>query len=386
MKIADTVRDLIERNADAPDGADIIVLGTNDRDFRTIMETAKQRGQRVMLLALRHNVSKHLRQVVDDENILYLNDYLEMPQETQKEQQGKPSTTSPKAHAEHALLSSRIAHWLNQQGNRGWLYAPLKAIEQGLRLTEVEKLQVEKAVKSGVLLKQKRVVKGEMTEIVQLNQNNALAKAIHRLVHWAPGRIDYTLNHRGMPYVDTNFLAKGMQMDNQLKEQNVGQSWREAEEWLRLLETASVVSSEERTNQHGKSITAWLLPQKPKPPQKQDALEGGPDDDPIEPVETDTPIAVNEVKLLDTLTNKYDLEELKTLSFRIGIEFDTLRGEGKVGKARELITTAKRFEKTIDLAKEVEKSRPGASANWLTPDSIDLGFVPTMPSQLPIAA
>jgi len=38
------------------------------------------------------------------------------------------------------------------------------------------------------------------------------------------------------------------------------------------------------------------------------------------------------------LTNHFDLEELRTFCFDIGVDMDSLPGEGKAGKCRELVT------------------------------------------------
>jgi len=49
-----------------------------------------------------------------------------------------------------------------------------------------------------------------------------------------------------------------------------------------------------------------------------------------------TILAMTELHRL--LVRHFDLEELRTLAFDLGVDFDDLRGEGKSAKARELIT------------------------------------------------
>ncbi len=46
---------------------------------------------------------------------------------------------------------------------------------------------------------------------------------------------------------------------------------------------------------------------------------------------------IDPVALRHALVNYFDLEELRTLCFDIGVDFDELKGEGKGGKARELV-------------------------------------------------
>jgi hypothetical protein len=42
------------------------------------------------------------------------------------------------------------------------------------------------------------------------------------------------------------------------------------------------------------------------------------------------------------ITRHFDLEDLRTLCFDLGVDYDNLRGEGKAGKARELVALAER--------------------------------------------
>jgi DNA-binding response OmpR family regulator len=43
------------------------------------------------------------------------------------------------------------------------------------------------------------------------------------------------------------------------------------------------------------------------------------------------------IRLHEILAKYFDIEELRTLCFRLGLDYDDLRGEGKQGKARELV-------------------------------------------------
>ena len=58
------------------------------------------------------------------------------------------------------------------------------------------------------------------------------------------------------------------------------------------------------------------------------------------------------------LAGRFDLEELKTLCFRLGINFDNLRGEGLKGKARELVAYFQRRQKMGLLVQAVQQYRP----------------------------
>jgi nucleoside phosphorylase len=59
--------------------------------------------------------------------------------------------------------------------------------------------------------------------------------------------------------------------------------------------------------------------------------------------------------LLNSITQRLDLEEFRTLCFLLGVDFDDLGGEGKVGKARELILKLER-KGTLDAIQGVLKT------------------------------
>jgi hypothetical protein len=57
--------------------------------------------------------------------------------------------------------------------------------------------------------------------------------------------------------------------------------------------------------------------------------------------------------LLIALQEAFDLEELRTLCFDLQIDFDSLRGEGKEAKARELILFVLRHNQSTQLVDRV---------------------------------
>jgi hypothetical protein len=67
----------------------------------------------------------------------------------------------------------------------------------------------------------------------------------------------------------------------------------------------------------------------------------------------------NQVKLLRLLTGHFSLDELRTLCFNLEIDLDDLSGEGKTGKARELILfMGRRPNGLATLLKEIRAERP----------------------------
>jgi WD40 repeat protein len=73
------------------------------------------------------------------------------------------------------------------------------------------------------------------------------------------------------------------------------------------------------------------------------------------------PIPFYLVQLREMIAEYFDLEELKTLSFDLQIDFDNLAGQEKVAKTRELISYMERHKRLNDLLAELTKARPGIS-------------------------
>jgi hypothetical protein len=83
-----------------------------------------------------------------------------------------------------------------------------------------------------------------------------------------------------------------------------------------------------------------------------------------EPVITDTMemSRSSRIRLLQNLTAFFSLDELQTLCFDLGIDFDDLPGTGKVNKARELIAFLERRGNLAKLVAEARRQRP--VVNW----------------------
>jgi hypothetical protein len=64
------------------------------------------------------------------------------------------------------------------------------------------------------------------------------------------------------------------------------------------------------------------------------------------------------VALYELLLRHFSLDELRTLCFRLGVDFDSVEGNGKAGKARELVLLMKRQDRLLDLIEEIQLMRP----------------------------
>ncbi len=63
-------------------------------------------------------------------------------------------------------------------------------------------------------------------------------------------------------------------------------------------------------------------------------------------------------RLRQILVDHFDEEELKTLCFDLKIDYESLTGKGKAGKARDLVSYCKRYGRITDLEARVRKLRP----------------------------
>jgi hypothetical protein len=83
--------------------------------------------------------------------------------------------------------------------------------------------------------------------------------------------------------------------------------------------------------------------------------------DNLKPVSEQTSEADFRAALLDSLTENYSVEELRTLAFKLDIDYEDLPGQDRVGKttlARELIANLTRRKRLPDLMAKVEEERP----------------------------
>jgi DNA-binding NarL/FixJ family response regulator len=81
--------------------------------------------------------------------------------------------------------------------------------------------------------------------------------------------------------------------------------------------------------------------------------------------------------LLKVLKTRFDEEDLRELCFVLHIDYDSLRGGNKVGKARELILYCEQRSRIKDLVEYVRQERPDALPKISTP-------TPTTPPERPL--
>ena len=81
-------------------------------------------------------------------------------------------------------------------------------------------------------------------------------------------------------------------------------------------------------------------------------------------------------QLYELLLSHFDLSELRTLCFFLGIEYDDLLDEGRSAKARELLLLLARKDRLVDFLKLVREERPSVQWPDVPPD-----FQPFAPNE-----
>jgi hypothetical protein len=65
----------------------------------------------------------------------------------------------------------------------------------------------------------------------------------------------------------------------------------------------------------------------------------------------------NATAIHKVLQERFDLEELRTLCFNLGVDYDNLRGEGKAARSRELILFMQRHGRLDELVTAIHSDR-----------------------------
>lgn len=240
MDIVNDVRTRIERPMGASDAIDAVVLVTRDRDFATIAKQAQSQSKRVRILGLREGFSSDLAQIVGD--VRYLDGHFA---------KATPQSDGKRADDEQFTFIMRSVAFL-QQKRYQWVYnnklaaAVAPTIPDGLR-------QVRQALKDG-LLKAGPEDKPNTVSLQMSHPDTYLA-------WWIYSRIDFCLNKRRMPYIDTSFLKRGMEQDERLQTLGIGQTWPEAKKALERAATSGCIEkkSQPHPKDPSKQIDAWWI-------------------------------------------------------------------------------------------------------------------------------
>ena len=243
MDIVNDVRTRIDRPAGAPDAIDVVVLVTRDRDFATIVKHAQSQGKRVRILGLREGFSQDLAQIADD--VRYLDSHFAMTPAK------AAAAGGDRANDEQFMFIMRAAAYL-QQKKYAWVYnnklaaAVAPGMAEGMR-------QVRQALKDGLL----QAGPDDKPNTVRLQTSHPDTY----LAWWICNRLDLFLNKRHLPYVDTNFLKRGMEQDERLQAMGVGQSWPETKKLLERAAASGAIQKKVMAHPEnpGRQIDTWRM-------------------------------------------------------------------------------------------------------------------------------
>lgn len=258
MRVANDMRDLIERGLGGREDVDNILLATGDRDFRDIVKTTIQRGKKVIIMAVRNGVSHDLENAATE--VRYIDDYLKL---THKNYTNNQSLPVVRPGNQSAAIALKFAMKANETG-KNWV--PLQDLET-LGINDIPGT-LQRCINEGMVTRESQAnAEGQPVDGIKLNLRNKVMEVITRLLWWVPNRITYCQSRKGMPYLDSAYLAKGFTMDKNFQSWGVGQTRNEAEGWLDLLSRNGVVVKKMQPHSTNPEhmITTWWLPEKSTP-------------------------------------------------------------------------------------------------------------------------
>lgn len=91
--------------------------------------------------------------------------------------------------------------------------------------------------------------------------------------------------------------------------------------------------------------------------------------------------AIKLAELRKNLSTYFSLEELSTLAFDLGIDFDNIGGEGKEGKARELVKYCYRNGRLEELLAAARQAKPKADWEPVAPINVSITAEPPKDEQ-----
>jgi hypothetical protein len=236
----------IHESLDHENGLDIYVIGTGDADFTPVVESIHNQGKKVVVLALDGSLSNKLRQAADEVRLLdtYLPEKLPLPAEVANSSETNKSLVA-------ALVVARLLrthHWQYVYRDRLPSWLPPEWVRD--------------AVENGLLTQRSP----SETNCLILNLENPLTNQAVYFEKWVQQRIRYYLEIRKFDWLDTAFLARGMQMDKECQDLELGQDpkvGRTLIDTWSLSEEGSATGSQQTNEPKGQD--------KPAPKSQQDA-------------------------------------------------------------------------------------------------------------------
>jgi hypothetical protein len=234
MAIADDIRTRIDRDPSAADHIDTLVVGTRDRDFTKIIETAKGRGKKVIILGLQQGLSPLLQKLAE---VRFIDRELS---------KSKSPLGYVRAGLEQFSQTMRIADYFEKHH---WHWGMVDQLAAVVVPGQDGALLLRELIQDGLLEETGQPGK------LQLNRKHPDSY----LAGWLVNRLYYLLTKKGMAYVDTSYLARGMLMDANLQQFQIGQTRQAALAELHRAAATGCVMLLHRPHpkDHGKIIETW---------------------------------------------------------------------------------------------------------------------------------
>ncbi len=232
----------IHESLDRDNDLDTYVIGTGDADFTPVVEAIHGRGKKAVVLSLQGSLSRRLEKAADE--VRYLDAYFSL-------KVTRPAPVPQHSEANKGLVATLVV--ANTLRRRHWQYVFKDRLPDWL-----EAEWVAEAVEAGLMMRRD----ASDTNAVVLNMENTMTHQAACFERWVQRQIHYYLVVRNFPYVDTAFLARGMQIDDGCKELNIGQDRTTAiamleAGWQARLIVKKVIQHPKDPN---KQIVTWSLP------------------------------------------------------------------------------------------------------------------------------
>jgi hypothetical protein len=248
-----------------PEGGDVIILASGDRDFNEVINTVIQRGKIVILWGVRGSTSRQLEKH-PSVTIEYIEDFTNL--QTHQSLSKAPLAESD---AETFIPSP-------------WSSVVIQFDRLAERLGDSEKVTMDKLIKQltdvGVVVSRERgndLVSQAMSLglIKQVSNNGVIdANPVHPIVEKTrvildaiQRRVNNTLKVRGWEYVNYGFLLKGLEMEREITRPGMNEDDQWRSHWIDALVRENVLRRDLVPHRHNPDdlVPVILLPDEYEP-------------------------------------------------------------------------------------------------------------------------
>jgi hypothetical protein len=252
MEIVDKVHELLQ----SEEMLDVLILATGDRDFQSVIQTARQRHNKtVVLWGKKGSTSPKVTEVADV--VEWVDDFLPAPRQAPVQSGEKAALAASQGIDRLVELIIRISGVL--RSNRWEWISPSKLVnclvrssnDQALRREAYELVRHAKA--EGILHSEERPnpradTENPTVEALQLNEKHPVVQSSCHVIERVYECIRYALEVRRMPWVTFSYVANGMERDQSLAQAPMARTKEERNRWLNVMIEARLLIAEKRTS------------------------------------------------------------------------------------------------------------------------------------------